>query len=209
MSEPPLIAFGDVDPASRRQIERCLDVAGAFSRGVLCADHHKGYSMPIGGVVASPAVIMPAGVGYDIGCGNCAVQTTLKAAEVDIERVMDEIWRTISFGMGLNNDERISEHPVFDAIDKSPVKQQRKLLMAARQAHGEADFARRGELAEVAARAERARHRAARRRRHGRQRHLRSVQGLAPRTGTKHPGTPAPMHPCTFLLSLSSLRKPA
>ena len=63
---------------------------------------------------------MPAGVGYDIGCGNCAVQTGLKAADVDVKRVMDEIWRTISFGMGRNNDERISEHPVFDAIDKSP-----------------------------------------------------------------------------------------
>jgi len=88
--------------------------------------------MPIGGVVASPAVVMPAGVGYDIGCGNCAVQTGLKAADVDVRRVMDEIWRTISFGMGRNNDERISEHPVFDAIDKSPVKEQRKLLSVAR-----------------------------------------------------------------------------
>ena len=132
LSQQHLIAFGEVEPASRRQIERCLDVAGASSRGVLCADHHKGYSMPIGGVVASQEVVMPAGVGYDIGCGNCAVQTGLKAADVDISRVMDEIWRTISFGMGRNNDERISEHPVFDAIDKSPVKEQRKLLSVAR-----------------------------------------------------------------------------
>ena len=45
---------------------------------------------------------------------------------------MDEMWRTISFGMGRNNDERIAEHPVFDAIAKSPVKEQRKLLSLAR-----------------------------------------------------------------------------
>ncbi len=34
--------------------------------------------------------------------------------------------------MGRNNDERIAEHPVFDAIAKSPVKEQRKLLSLAR-----------------------------------------------------------------------------
>ena len=127
-----LIAFGDVEPASRQQIERCLEAAGDCSRGVLCADHHKGYSMPIGGVVASSDVVMPAGVGYDIACGNCAVQTNLKAADVDVKRVMDEVWRSISFGMGRNNDDRIGEHPVFDAISKSPVKEQRKLLSLAR-----------------------------------------------------------------------------
>jgi tRNA-splicing ligase RtcB (3'-phosphate/5'-hydroxy nucleic acid ligase) len=132
VSKSNLIAFGEVDAASRQQIERCLDVSGESSHGVLCADHHKGYSMPIGGVVASTEVVMPAGVGYDIACGNCAVQTPLKAADVDVKRVMDQIWRSISFGMGRNNDERIAEHPVFDSIANSPVKEQRKLLSLAR-----------------------------------------------------------------------------
>jgi tRNA-splicing ligase RtcB len=131
-----LVAFGDAEPASLQQLERCLDVSGESSRGVLCADHHKGYSMPIGGVVASDRVVMPAGVGYDIGCGNCAVQTRLTAADLDVPRVMDEIWRTISFGMGRNNDERIAEHPVFDSIAKSPVKEQRQLLSSARSQLG-------------------------------------------------------------------------
>jgi tRNA-splicing ligase RtcB len=131
-----LVAFGDVDAASLQQLERCLDASGESSRGVLCADHHKGYSMPIGGVVASDRVVMPAGVGYDIGCGNCAVQTPIRAADLEVARVMDEIWRTISFGMGRSNDERISEHPVFDAIAKSPVKEQRQLLSSARSQLG-------------------------------------------------------------------------
>jgi tRNA-splicing ligase RtcB (3'-phosphate/5'-hydroxy nucleic acid ligase) len=132
VSSTNLVAFGDVEPASRQQIERCLDAAGESSRGVLCADHHKGYSMPIGGVVSSSDVVMPAGVGYDIACGNCAVQTPIKAADIDVKRVMDEIWRTISFGMGRNNDERVVDHQVFDAIANSPVKEQRKLLSLAR-----------------------------------------------------------------------------
>lgn len=131
MSQRDIIAFGDVEPASLQQLERCLDVSGDDSRGVLCADHHKGYSMPIGGVIASDQVVMPAGVGYDIGCGNCAVQTPIAAADVDVSKTMDEIWRTISFGMGRRNDER-AEHPVLDAIAHSPVSHQRKQLANAR-----------------------------------------------------------------------------
>jgi tRNA-splicing ligase RtcB len=88
--------------------------------------------MPIGGVVASDRVVMPAGVGYDIGCGNCAVQTPLKAADINVAKTMDEIWRTISFGMGQRNDERVGDLPVFDAIARSPVKEQRKELANAR-----------------------------------------------------------------------------
>lgn len=126
-----MVAFGDVEPASLLQLERCLDASGESSRGVLCADHHKGYSMPIGGVVASDEVVMPAGVGYDIGCGNCAVQTPIKAADVDVRKAMDEIWRTISFGMGRKNEERV-DHPVLDEIARSPVAGQRKQLANAR-----------------------------------------------------------------------------
>ena len=127
----PLI-FGDADDATRAQLARCLAVAGDHARGVLCADNHKGYSMPIGGVIASDSVVMPAGVGYDIGCGNCAVQTPIQAADVDIAKIMDEVVSVISFGLGRRNAERVDD-PVFDAIATSPVLQQRTYLDKARE----------------------------------------------------------------------------
>lgn len=37
-------------------------------KGALMADAHPGYSLPIGGVVATRGVVVPAWVGYDIGC---------------------------------------------------------------------------------------------------------------------------------------------
>ena len=86
-----LIAFGPVEEDARKQLDRCLDAGGEEARGVLCADHHKGYSMPIGGVLASQSIVMPAGVGYDIACGNCAVRTNLQASDLDVKDVMDEI----------------------------------------------------------------------------------------------------------------------
>jgi tRNA-splicing ligase RtcB len=44
-------------------------------RGALMADAHCGYSLPIGGVVATDGVVVPAWIGFDIGCGVCAMRT--------------------------------------------------------------------------------------------------------------------------------------
>jgi len=59
--------FGEVDERSLAQLERCM-AAGDAEFGVLCADHHPGYSQPIGGAVAYEGYVSPSGVGYDIGC---------------------------------------------------------------------------------------------------------------------------------------------
>src|SRR5688500_17290773 len=133
---PDAVVFGPPDARSLQQLETCLTAAGAAAAGgVLCADHHPGYSMPIGGVVALRNAVMPAGVGYDIACGNCAVQTDVKAADLDTSRVIDMLWRALSFGVGRRNDERV-DHPVIDAIARSPVQPQRKLLQLAREQLG-------------------------------------------------------------------------
>lgn len=131
-----VVTFGPADERSRAQLETCLGTAGETSRGVLCADHHPGYSMPIGGVLATRAVVIPAGVGYDIACGNCAIRTDVLARDVDVARVMDEVARVVSFGMGRANAERIDAHPVFDRILASPVVGQRALLQVARDQLG-------------------------------------------------------------------------
>jgi len=91
-----LIAFGPVERDARTQLERCLAEGGEEARGVLCADHHKGYSMPIGGVVAYRNHVSPSGVGYDIACGNLAVRTNVTAASLaaaDFAGIADEITR--------------------------------------------------------------------------------------------------------------------
>ena len=40
------------------------------------ADHHLGYAVPIGGVVAYKGRVSPSGVGFDIACGNKASVST-------------------------------------------------------------------------------------------------------------------------------------
>jgi tRNA-splicing ligase RtcB len=121
--------FGPVDERSLKQLERCME-AGDAEYGVLCADHHPGYSQPIGGGIAYEGYVSPSGVGYDIGCGNKAVGTELTRTDVDalgsVEHVMGEITRRISFGMGVAAQERV-EHPVLDKIRNAEFRPQRKL----------------------------------------------------------------------------------
>ena len=125
--------FGPVDERSLAQLERCM-AAGDAELGVLCADHHPGYSQPIGGGVAYEGYISPSGVGYDIGCGNKAAQTELTRADVEalggVDTVMREIVRRISCGMGVPARERV-DHPVLDRIRSADFEPQRKLAQLA------------------------------------------------------------------------------
>jgi tRNA-splicing ligase RtcB (3'-phosphate/5'-hydroxy nucleic acid ligase) len=121
--------FGSVDERSLKQLERCM-TAGDAEYGVLCADHHPGYSQPIGGAVAYEGFVSPSGVGYDIGCGNKAVATELRRADLDalggVEAVMREITKRVSFGMGVSARERV-DHPVLEGIRAAEFAPQRKL----------------------------------------------------------------------------------
>ena len=105
--------WGDpIDQGALSQIKTCALEADAVA---LMADHHKGYAVPIGGVVAYRDAISPSGVGYDIACGNKAVLLDLPASEVraKIKPIMDDIWRSLSFGVGLNNRQSV-DHDLFD-----------------------------------------------------------------------------------------------
>ncbi len=125
----PVKIFGTHDERTILQLARSV-AAEKGAVGVLCADGHVGYSMPIGGVVGYKNLVSPSGVGYDIACGNLAVQTNLRASDLppaEMNRVADEIQRRISFGVGRKNAEPVDD-PVFDAIAKSPVAAQRRML---------------------------------------------------------------------------------
>jgi tRNA-splicing ligase RtcB len=78
-------------------------------------DHHLGYAVPIGGVVAYEDQVSPSGVGFDIACGNKAVLLDIDVTEVRarIDKIMDDIFREISFGVGMKNKEEV-EHELFE-----------------------------------------------------------------------------------------------
>ena len=108
--------------------------AGDAEFGVLCADHHPGYSQPIGGAVAYEGYVSPSGVGYDVGCGNKAALTDLRRDDLEalggVEPLMGEIAQRISFGVGVPAQERV-DHPVLERIRTADFAPQRKLAQLA------------------------------------------------------------------------------
>ncbi|MBW8051863.1 MAG: RtcB family protein [Cytophagales bacterium] len=123
-----ITTFGEVDERALQQLKNCSENA---DYAVLCADHHPGYSQPIGGAIAYENHISPSGVGYDIACGNKAVMTDIDAKDIDLKNVMDELFKQIGFGVGRPNPKPV-DHPVFDKIAKAEFKPQKKLLNIAR-----------------------------------------------------------------------------
>jgi len=104
--------WGKPDLEALSQIRTCAKNAVATA---LMADHHVGYAIPIGGVVAYKDAISPSGVGYDIACGNKAVRLDIPADEVrkNIKTIMDSIYEELSFGIGQSNSVRV-DHELFD-----------------------------------------------------------------------------------------------
>jgi tRNA-splicing ligase RtcB (3'-phosphate/5'-hydroxy nucleic acid ligase) len=104
--------FGEHDEATIKQIKTCVAAGGECA--VLCADGHKGYAQPIGGVVAYKDKISLSGVGFDIACGNLAIRTDVELPQIrsSVEKIMDDIVHDISFGIGRTSKTRI-DHELF------------------------------------------------------------------------------------------------
>ncbi|PAU94702.1 RNA-splicing ligase RtcB [Aliifodinibius salipaludis] len=104
--------FGQPDENTLKQFH---DVLMRAERGALMADAHVGYIMPIGGVMAYQNKVSPVGVGFDIGCGNMAVKLDKALSSFDTSAALDIIEERIQFGVGKQNPDAPSDHPIFDA----------------------------------------------------------------------------------------------
>jgi len=62
---------------------------------------HQGYGMPIGGVIACHNAVIPNAVGVDIGCGMCAVRTTLTSIKKQqLREIINKIKLRVPMGEG-------------------------------------------------------------------------------------------------------------
>ncbi len=114
MSSDAPVVFGEHDPETLAQLD---DVATHATRAALMADGHRGYVMPIGGVAAYPDQVSVVGVGFDIACGNAAIRTDARLDQFsreDLNRIASDIQRSISFGIGRNNE--ADDAPTDDSL---------------------------------------------------------------------------------------------
>ncbi len=103
----PTIFAEVLEDEARRQFDDAI--AQPFVVGAaLMPDAHAGYALPIGAVVATKDVVVPAWVGYDVGCGMCALK--LDGIDADMlrsvkETVFDEIYKVVPVGFAVNDKE--------------------------------------------------------------------------------------------------------
>lgn len=118
--KPHKIYSDTIDPAALSQFYDALKEPYVV-RGALMPDAHKGYSLPIGAVVATTDKIVPAWVGYDIGCGMCAIPTSFTAYDVrqNSKAIFDGIYRDIPVGFNHNKVE--TNNPVLEYLPMTDV----------------------------------------------------------------------------------------
>jgi tRNA-splicing ligase RtcB len=69
----------DIDEGALTQAHNLANHPSVRDHVALMPDAHQGYGMPIGGVIACEAALIPNAVGVDIGCGMGAIKTSLEA----------------------------------------------------------------------------------------------------------------------------------
>lgn len=98
----PIKMWADrIDENALAQAHNLASLPYAFHHIALMPDVHCGLGMPIGGVLATKGVVVPNAVGVDIGCGMCAIKTSLRVEDVDdkrIRRVLSAIRSRVPLG---------------------------------------------------------------------------------------------------------------
>lgn len=102
------------------QAKNLANLPFAFKHIALMPDCHSGYGMPIGGVLATKGVIIPNAVGVDIGCGMCAVKTSLtEISQENLKIILGEIRKAIPVGFNKHKEIQ-SEHEIETELENIP-----------------------------------------------------------------------------------------
>jgi tRNA-splicing ligase RtcB len=97
--KPIKLWLDDIEAGAFEQAKNLANLPFIFKHVAVMPDAHQGYGMPIGGVMATDEVVIPNAVGVDIGCGMCAVKTSLTSLSTDkIKAVLSGIRKTVPLG---------------------------------------------------------------------------------------------------------------
>lgn len=104
----------NIDPEAIRQMERAVELPISVY-GALMPDAHRGYGLPIGGVLATDGAVIPYAVGMDIACRmKLSVFDRPPESVEDEEKLLSQSLEfQTRFGVGASF-EHPQEHPVLE-----------------------------------------------------------------------------------------------
>lgn len=96
---PIKLWLDDIEAGAFEQAKNLANLPFIYKHIAVMPDAHLGYGMPIGGVMASEEMVVPNAVGVDIGCGMCAVKTSLTNISTEnIKAVLSQIRNKVPLG---------------------------------------------------------------------------------------------------------------
>jgi len=99
----------DADEQTLNQFKECYYQDFVIA-AALMPDAHVGYAAPIGSVLITKNYIVPAWVGFDIGCGLIAIQlkgrNILEKIKSNIDKIHNQVNRDVPMGVGEYNKEK-------------------------------------------------------------------------------------------------------
>lgn len=102
---PIKLWLNDIEGGALKQARNLANLPFVFKHIAIMPDCHQGYGMPIGGVMATEGVVIPNAVGVDIGCGMCAVRTSLEDISTDaLKVIMSAIRKAIPLGFNKHKE---------------------------------------------------------------------------------------------------------
>ncbi len=97
--QPIKLWLDDIEAEALAQACNLANHPYTFQHVALMPDAHTGYGMPIGGVLACDGAIIPNAVGVDIGCGVCAVQSSLTHLnQKELKKILGFIRKFVPLG---------------------------------------------------------------------------------------------------------------
>lgn len=116
---PIKLWLNDMEDGAMAQAKNMAKLPFAFKHIAIMPDSHQGYGMPIGGVLATKGVIIPNAVGVDIGCGMCALKTSLTGIETDkLKTVMSGIRKLVP--LGFEHHKNAQDEELLPSIENLP-----------------------------------------------------------------------------------------
>jgi tRNA-splicing ligase RtcB len=104
---PIRLWLDDIDPGALEQAKNLSNLPFAFRHIAIMPDAHLGFGMPIGGVLATTGVVIPNAVGVDIGCGICAVRSSVKGLPIkNVENILNGVRRLVPAGFSHHKKEQ-------------------------------------------------------------------------------------------------------
>ncbi len=103
---PVLVWTDEIEQPALDQLKRMANLPIVHGHIAAMPDAHLGKGATVGSVIPTRSAIIPAAVGVDIGCGMCAVRTSLDASDLpeSLREVRNAIERSVPVGFDMHNN---------------------------------------------------------------------------------------------------------